>query len=216
MGIAIDICNEFIKREGIAKLNVTLFPFASEIPALNSNRIDLACDTFYVTPERQEQVDFTDTLFFNVETMTTQKGNPKNIHKLEDLDGKIGCSYEGTVWVDWLNELKAAGTNVTIQTYPTPTEEFAAISAGNCDAGLIDAILPGYALQQNPSLNIENVSDYESRDRAANAVSMPLRKDSTDLKDAFNKHLADMKSDGTLAAIFTKWNLTPPEYFINP
>jgi len=145
-----------------------------------------------------------------------KKGNPKNIHSLKDLDGKVGCTYEGTVWVDWLNKLKSDGTNVTVQIFPTPTEEFAAISAGSCDAGLIDAILPGYALQQNPSLNLENVSDYQSADRASNAVSMPLRKEDTDLKEAFDKDLAAMKEDGTLAGIFTKWNLTPPEYFINP
>ena len=41
-------------------------PFSSEIPALQSNRIDLACDTFYRTEERQKVVDFSDDLFYNV------------------------------------------------------------------------------------------------------------------------------------------------------
>lgn len=216
MGVAPDICNEFAKREGIAKVDYTLFPFSSEIPGITSGRIDLGCDTFYVTDKRLAEVNFTDTLFYNVETMVTQKGNPMNIHTLDDLAGHTACTYEGTVWVDWLTELKAKGVNVTVQTYPSPTEQFAAISSGACDAGLIDAILPGYALQKNPSLNIAAVPEYKSADRASNAVSMPMRKDEGDVQVAFNKDLAAMKADGTLAKIFTKWGLTPPEYFINP
>ena len=37
------------------------------------------------------------------------KGNPKGIHKVADLVGKCGGSYEGTVWIEWLNDLNKQG-----------------------------------------------------------------------------------------------------------
>jgi len=215
-GVTIDICNEFIKREGIATLEVYLMPFASEIPALTSNRIDLACDTFFPTEKRKEVVQFTDILFYNSETLIVKKGNPKNIHKLDDMAGNSGASYEGTVWIDWLDELNARGLNVTVKSYPSPTELFADVSAGRVDAGIIDAILAGYALVQNPDLDFELVADYIPRDKVSNAVSMPLRKDSNDLVAALNATISAMKADGSMNAIFEKWGLTPPSYYLNP
>jgi polar amino acid transport system substrate-binding protein len=217
MGVTVDICNEFIKRESIKTLEVFLMPFSSEIPALQSNRIDLGCDTFYRTEERRKVVDFTDVLFFNVETIIVKKGNPKNIHKLEDLAGKSGGSYEGTVWIDWLNELNTkSNLNVTVKSYPSPTELYADVSAGRADAGIIDAVLAGYALKQNPDLDFEIVMDYAPRDKAGNAVGMPIRKESTDLRDALNKTIAGMKADGSMAKVFEKWGLVPTSLYLNP
>lgn len=217
MGVTIDICNEFIKREGIKTLEVYLMPFSSEIPALQSNRIDLGCDTFYRTAERKKVVDFSDILFYNVETIIVKKGNPKNIHKLEDLAGKTGASYEGTVWIDWLNELNTkSNLNVTVKSYPSPAELYADVSAGRVDGGIIDAILAGYALKTNPQLDFEMVSDYVPRDKTGNAVGMPMRQDSTDLRDALNKTIAGMLADGTMNTIFEKWGLTPPSFYLTP
>ncbi len=217
MGVTIDICNEFIKRQGIKTLEVFLMPFSSEIPALQSNRIDLGCDTFYRTDERKKVVDFSDILFYNVETIIVPKGNPKNIHKLEDLAGNTGASYEGTVWIDWLNELNSkSNLNVTVKSYPSPAELYADVSAGRVDGGIIDAILAGYALKTNPDLQFEMVSDYVPRDKAGNAVGMPMRKESTDLRDALSQTIVDMKADGSMNAIFEKWGLTPPDFYLKP
>jgi len=217
MGVTVDICNEFIKREGIETLEVFHMPFSSEIPALLSNRIDLACDTFYRTEERKQVVDFSDVLFFNVETIIVKKGNPKNIHKLEDLAGNSGGSYEGTVWIDWLNDLNSkSNLNVTVKSYPSPTELYADVSAGRADAGIIDAVLAGYALKQNPELDFEIVTDYVPRDKAGNAVAMPIRKGDTDLRDALNKTIAEMKSDGTMEKVFQEWGLVPTSLYLNP
>jgi polar amino acid transport system substrate-binding protein len=216
LGITLDLCSQLVKREGIEKLEVYTMPFGSLIPALTSGRIDFACDTFFPTEKRKAVVDFTDIVFYNSETLIVKKGNPKNIHKVADLAGKSAGSYEGTVWMDWLNDLNKQGGKVDVKAYPTPTELIADVASGRLDGGIVDAVLAAYAVKQNPSLGIELVSDYQPREKQANAVALAVRKDSSDLREAFNRTFAAMKADGSLDRVFEKYGLVPPSFYLKP
>ena len=216
MGITLDFCQAMLKREGIEKIDVYTMPFGSLIPALTSGRIDLACDTFFPTDKRKQLVDFTDILFYNSEALIVKKGNPKGIHKLGDLAGKSAGSYEGTVWIDWLNDLNKQGAKIDAKAYPTPTELIADVAAGRLDGGLVDAVLAAYAVKQNPNLGIELVTDYQPREKVSNAVALAVRKDSGDLREALNGTLAAMKADGSLDRVFEKYGLVPPSYYLKP
>ena len=216
MGITLDFCQALLKQEGIEKIDVYTMPFGSLIPALTSGRIDLACDTFFPTEKRKQLVDFSDILFYNSETLIVRKGNPKGIHKLADLGGKSAGSYEGTVWIDWLNDLNKQGAKIATKAYPTPTELIADVAAGRLDGGIVDAVLAAYAVKQNPNLGIELVADYQPREKVANAVALAVRKDSADLREALNRTLAAMKADGSLDRVFEKYGLVPPSFYLKP
>jgi polar amino acid transport system substrate-binding protein len=216
MGITLDFCQAMLKQEGIEKIDVYTMPFGSLIPALTSGRIDLACDTFFPTEKRKQLVDFTDILFYNSETLIVRKGNPKGIHKLADLGGKSAGSYEGTVWIDWLNDLNKQGAKIATKAYPTPTELIADVAAGRLDGGIVDALLAAYAVKQNPNLGIELVADYQPREKVANAVALAVRKDSADLREALNRTLAAMKVDGSLDRVFEKYGLVPASFYLKP
>lgn len=216
LGITLDLCKELIKREGIDKLEVYIMPFSSLIPALTSGRIDFACDTFFPTEKRKQLVDFTDIVFYNSETLIVKKGNPLKVHKLADLAGKSAGSYEGTVWIDWLNDLNKQGAKIAVKAYPTATELVADVAAGRLNGGLLDAVLAAYAVKQNPRLGIEIVSDYQPREKQGNAVALALRKDSGDLREAFNRMLAAMKADGSLDKVFERYGLVPASFYLKP
>ena len=216
LGITLDLCKELIKREGIDKLDVYTMPFSSLIPALTSGRIDFACDTFFPTEKRKQLVDFTDIVFYNSETLIVKKGNPMKIHKLADLAGKSAGSYEGTVWIDWLNDLNKQGAKIAVKAYPTVTELVADVASGRLNGGILDAVLAAYAVKQNPKMGIELVADYQPREKQANAVALVVRKDSGDLREAFNRMLATMKTDGSLDKVFERYGLVPPSFYLKP
>ena len=216
LGITLDLCQALLKREGIEKVDVYTMPFGSLIPALTSGRIDFACDTFFPTDKRKQLVDFTDIVFYNAETVIVRKGNPKGIHKLADLAGKAAGSYEGTVWIDWLNDLNKQGAKISVQAYPTPTELIADVAAGRLDGGIVDAVLAAYAVRQDANLGTELVADYAPREKVSNAVALAVRKDSGDLREAFNRTLAAMKADGSLDKVFEKYGLAPPAFYLKP
>ena len=70
-----DILREFLKRENInASIEVVAMPFASLIPSVQSDRIDLMGDAMYIRPARQKVMDFTDVVFYNPEFLGCRRG----------------------------------------------------------------------------------------------------------------------------------------------
>lgn len=125
-GVLPDILREFLKRENIkASIEVQAMPFASLIPAVRSNRIDLMGDAMYIRPARQQVMDFTDVVFYNPELLDVPKGNPLKLHSLADLCGHAAGSYEGTVYIDMLKKQSAAcpaGKSIDVKQYPDDPE----------------------------------------------------------------------------------------------
>jgi polar amino acid transport system substrate-binding protein len=215
-----DILREFLGRAGIkAELRVVAMPFNSLIPSLQSERIQLIGDAMYVRPARQQVIDFTDTTFFNPESLDVAPGNPKGLHRLADLCGKAAGSYQGTTYIDQLRQASArcpAGSSIDIRQYPTIQNVLADLSAGRIDAAVVDGSLSAYALKQNPELKFELVGDYVPDDKLATNCAFGVAKGSPAFLAAFNTAYAAMRADGTAARIFSKWSLTPTEFFLNP
>jgi len=218
-GVLPDILREFFKRQGIkAEIEVVAMPFASLIPAVQSNRIDLMGDAMYIRPARQQVMDFTDVVFYNPESLDVAKGNPLKLHSLADLCGHSGGSYEGTVYIDMLKKAAAvcpAGKPLEVKQYPTIQNVFADLSSGRLDAGVVDGSLSAYALQQNPSLSFELVGDYKPEDKVSTGCAFAVAKGDSGFVEAFNKTYAAMRTDGTAAQLFAKWGLTPTGFFLN-
>ena len=213
-----DILNEFLRREGIdVKLTGTATPFASLIPALQSGRIQIICDSMFIRPERAAVIDFTETTFYNTGSLDVAKGNPENLHTLSDLCGKSAGTYEGSTYVDLLKTVSGqcpSGKSINIQLYPTLQNVISDLVAGRIDAGVFDASLSGYALKQNPSLNFELVPDYVASDRSTSNCAFGLAKGNQDFIAAFNSVYTGMVQDGTVGKIFAKWGLNPSAFFL--
>ena len=220
-GVLLDVLREVLKREGIeAKLTVVAMPFASLIPSIQSGRIQLMGDAMYIRPARRELMDFTDGIFFNPESLDVAKGNPKNLHRMSDLCGHSGGTYQGTVYVDMLKKVAAAcpaGKVLDVKTYPTVQNVFADLAAGRLDAAIVDSTLSAYAIAQTPSLGFELVSDYVPEDKPDTLCAFGVSKgENPKFIAAFNKHYAAMKADGTAAKLFEASGLNPTDFFLKP
>lgn len=220
VGFLPDVLREALKRMGAeANLQVTAMPFASLIPAIQSDRIQLIVDAMYIRPARAEVIDFTVGTFFNPESLDVAKGNPGHLHQLTDLCGHSAGTYQGTVYVDMLKKQAAAcpaDKPLDLHQYPTIQNVFADMNAGRLDAGIVDASLSAYALKQNPALAFEIVEDYKPEDKADTACAFGVAKGNDDFVKAFNTAYAAMKADGTAAKLLEKWGLTPTSFFLNP
>ncbi len=220
LGVIPDILREFLRREGIkAKMTVIAMPFASLIPSLQSDRIDLMGDAMYIRPARAKVVDFTRVVFYNPEALDVPKGNPKHLHSLADLCGHSAGTYEGTTYVELLksaNKACPAGKAIDIKQYPVIQDVFADLSAGRLDAGVVDASLSAYALKQNPSLAFELVADYRPQAKDTSDCALALAKGNADFIKAFNTTYTAMLEDGTAARLFAQWGLIPTDFFLKP
>ena len=219
-GVLTDVLIEFLKRQGItATIDMIAMPFGSLIPAIQSGQIQVIGDAMYYRPARAEVIDFTMTTFYNPEALDVVKGNPKNIHQLSDLCGKSAGTYLGTTYVDTLEAANAkcpSGTSIEIKQYPKIENVFADLSAGRIDAGVVDASLSAYALVQNTSLNFEIVGDYVPESKGTSNCAFGVAQGDKAFLDAFNSTYTEMLADGTAATLFTKWGLTPTDFFLKP
>jgi polar amino acid transport system substrate-binding protein len=217
-GIIPDVLRAYIKRAGLGdvKIKSTAMPFDSLIPSVSSGRIQVIGDAIFNTAERQKQVQFTRTIFYNAEGMVVAKGNPKNISSIADLCGHVGATYKGTSWVQDLQNAskKCSNGSITVKTYDTVDQVMQDIANGRVDGGLIDSSIAAYAVGKNPNLKIELAPGYTPLDRSssANALALSL-KDKTFVK-SFDKYYTEMLADGTVAKIFEQNGLKQPQVFL--
>ena len=84
------------------------------------------------------------------------------------------------------------------------------------DAVVASGALSSYALVKNPNLKFELVKTYVPADRPHANSALAVSKSDTAFIAAFNKVYAGMLADGSVAKIFTKWGLTPTDFFLKP
>jgi polar amino acid transport system substrate-binding protein len=73
-----------LAKLGIDKIEGVVMDFASLIPALQANRIDVI-PAIYIRPQRCEVVAFSEPTERGGTAFLVLKGNPKNLHSYDDL-----------------------------------------------------------------------------------------------------------------------------------
>jgi len=216
IGINGDLLRDFIAETGIAEsLATEPMPFSSLIPSIQTGKIDITSDTMFKTPEREAQIGFTGEVFYNPEGFLVRAGNPEDLHQLADLgEGTSVATYQGTVWVDWVQEL-AAEQGVTPQIFPGANELHQAIAAGQVDAGLMSSAISSYMINENPDLGTELVEDYEPRSRQGVVTHLGVPQECTDLQEEFDTFYEGYVGDGRMEALLTEWGVTPVEAYLD-
>lgn len=117
-------------------------PFDSIIPALVAGNCDMIASAMTITPEREEQVNFTAPYFDADQSLLVLSENAEEFATLEDLAGKtIGVQVE-TTGATYAEENLPDGA--TIKEFQTGDEMFPALIAGEIDAALQDLPVNAY------------------------------------------------------------------------
>jgi polar amino acid transport system substrate-binding protein len=117
-------------------------PFDSIIPALNVPDCDLIASAMTITPEREEQVNFTTPYFDADQSLLVLTENKDKYATLDDLAGKtIGVQVE-TTGATYAKENMPEGA--TIKEFQTGDEMFPALISGDIDAALQDLPVNAY------------------------------------------------------------------------
>lgn len=153
-----------------------------------------------ITDERKKQMDFTEPYITNHVKVIVQEDN-NSIKSVKDFKGKnigvgLGTNDETYLRTELLPEVG----DFTIKTY-----DDVITSLKDLDSGRIDATINNmYALKpvvESNGFKIKAVGEPVKSDKAGIAI----RKGNESLLKELNKHLADMKEDGTYNEIFVKW-----------
>ena len=192
IGFDVDIAKSIAKQLGF-QLEIKDTDFNGIIPALQSGRADFAMAGMTPTPERKQNVDFSDIYYDAKNTIIAKKGS--NLKKPEDLSGqKVGVQL-GSIQEKEAKKFKG----VTLAPLNKTSEIIQEIKAGRIKAAIIeDTIAKGF-IANNPDLEFNTIPTTEE---SGSAIAFP--KGSARVED-FNRVLKQMKDSGELNNLVQKW-----------
>jgi polar amino acid transport system substrate-binding protein len=206
VGSDIDIGAEIAKRMGV-KAEFDNTGFDGIIPALQGKKCDAVISGMNDTPERRKQVAFVDYIDVG-QSFMVKKGNPEGIKGIADLAGKSASVEVGTTNKDYLDQQSKKLTSqgkkgIQVTTFPKDTDAANALKTGKVDAYFGDAPVVAYYIKQDPASFTFGGSPINPI-----PVGIAIRKNDAELQTAVKTAVDAMYSDGTMAKILGKWQLT--------
>lgn len=205
-GLTVDLGAEIAKRLGDKKVDWRVVPFSGLIPALLAGQCDLLIDQLFDKPERRQVIDIVNYMYSS-QAVVVPAGNKAGIHTLDDLTGKKVAVLNGSTIRTLLEahneELKKAGkAPMKLVAYNTDTDAFQALRLGQADAYGTTVETAAYYQGVAPGQFETGVPAF-----ARILTGIGVRKDDSQLSAALLQILADMKADGSYAALMAKWHL---------
>ena len=172
------------------------------IPGLLANKYDGIFASMAITEERKKKIDFTNKYYQTGGAFVARKGTAIDVND-KALGGKVIGTIPGTTQC----YLEKAFPGATIKVYETADSLYLDLVSGRIDAALSDAIAIDFGL-----LKTERGKDmafaseiFTDRECFGEGVGIGMRKDDTELREAFNKAIADVRADGTYDKIARKY-----------
>lgn len=196
-GFQIDLFTEVARRmhRGIT---IDSASFSGLIPALQAGRYDFLAAPTTVTPERAQNLLFTQGYIWTAYQFGIRKGE-KPLTGWEDLKGKAVAVNKGTPYETLSKQM---GEKYGFQTlvFDTQPDAVQAVLSGHAAATLAGNTVIRYAAKRNPQF----VADLALEDTKAHWAA-PFRKDEVALRNEMDDVLKCMKKDGTIAKLSEKW-----------
>ena len=194
VGYDVDMADEITRRMGV-KVAWEKIDFKGIVAALTAKRVDVLITALTWTPERAERIAFSDPYFdAGIGAITPQSST---IAKVEDLTGRRVGVQLGSSGERYVRE--TVGSKVgQLLTYDSITLAINDLKNGRVDAVVNPLPVLRYAVRNDAGFRYTAVWDTR-------VVGINTRLDDKELLAEINRHLRDLKSEGFLAKLETKW-----------
>lgn len=197
IGYDIDVAEAIAKKIGVP-LEVKEMQFTGLIPTLQNGQADLVIAAMYITPQRQEVVDFADP-YMDTGMVLAVRVEENGIKSIKDLDGKVVGVKTGATSEKIAEELKAKGAKITIKSYKETVDYLLDLQNGRLDVAINDLLNQLEYNKANPKVKI--VGDTFTKAQLGIAV----KKGDKELLDLINGVLKELKQNGEAEKLYKKW-----------
>lgn len=193
VGIDAELAAAIAEKLGM-EFKIEDMAFDSVIPAVQSGKADFGAAGMTVTPERQLQVDFSDSYYTGRQVIIVTEDNA-DITGPDDLEGKKIGVQQGTT-----GDLYASDDygDENVERYNKGFEAVQALLQGKIDAVIIDDQPAQTFVEESEGLKILDTEYVEEE------YALCFKKDSA-LVEKVNAAIAELKEDGTFDAIIDKY-----------
>lgn len=192
-GIDAEIAAAIAEKLGM-DLEIKDMAFDSLIPAVQGGSIDFAMAGMTVEPERAESVDFSASYATGVQVVIVPEDS--EIASIDDLAGKTIGVQSGTTGDIYCTDDYGQDS---VRQYNNGALAVAALLNGQIDCVVIDNEPAKNFVSANTGLKILD-TEYAVEDYA-----IAISKDNPELLDQVNAALEELKADGTLDEIISKY-----------
>ena len=195
VGFDVDVINA--EKMGLTASYLPNQKFDTLVPIIKQGgKADVSIAAVTITDERMESVDFSEPYLDSNQAIVVAKGSSETEETLNDASKQVVCQG-GTTGDEWIGENLPDAVRVPVDDV---TAALTGVQTGLYQAMVVDLPVASYMLSQSFS-DLEIVKEIPTGEQYGIAVS----KDNPELTQAVNKALEDMKSDGTMKEIETKW-----------
>lgn len=201
VGLDIDLAQALADKLGL-ELEMKTLQFDAIVPAVAAGgQVDLGISGITIDPEREEQVDFSDSYYIDDLAVVAMKANADvtadTYADALNQTGVIIAVQSGTTGESYAQE---NFPNATTQPYGNATDAFAAMQAGQANAVITNKAV-GAKMVSESYTDAQVIKEIATGEEYGVAVS----KDNSALLDAVNDALAAITDDGTLDSIVNKY-----------
>jgi polar amino acid transport system substrate-binding protein len=203
-GFDIDLMNALTDKMGLTP-SIKDLPF-NVILTGGGGQFDVAIAATTITPARAKKVDFSDPYYNAAQGLLVQQGS--DIQSVEDLAGKIVGVQDGTTGETYAQDNTDASE---VRPFPQVDQAYNALKVGQVDAVIQD--LPSVNAAAEELGGLEVIQDFPTDEQ----YGIVIPKGETELVDAINSALQELKDDGTLTDLYQQYFKTdPPESLLQP
>lgn len=201
VGFSHDILDAAAKNQQV-KLEFVNTPFEGLFANVNKGDSDIALASITINDERKQQLDFSDPYFQATQMIVTTQRNADKIKTFADLKTRSASVQSATSGDLILQDLQGKDSTL-IKRFETMPLAFKELESSGVDAVVGDSSVVAYYVSQNPNAKLTTVIDPAF---VKENYGFAFRKGRNDgLREAINKGLSNIKSDGTYDKIHAQW-----------
>lgn len=197
-GIEVEILELICEELGV-ELEIAQMDFDSVLPGVQAGKYDVGVSGVSVTPDREKNAMFTDPYCLAAQAIVVVDGS--DIKGKADLEGKKISVQSGTTAESFCTQ-----NGYDIMAYQSNSDAELALTTGKVDAWVIDDLTAAEMVAvYNETAETPLVILDEAMTTEPYAFAF-TKSGSEDLVEEINKIIASLISDGTIAAIFEKYD----------
>lgn len=199
-GAGPELAREIFKRLGVPEIQASVSEYGAMIPGLQARRFDIVDAGLFIKPERCRAVIFSEPNLCDAEAFAVQKGNPKGLLTYADIagsdDARVGVPGGGT---EERLALQAGVPRDRAVVVPDGQSGIKMLQDGRIDAYALPTLSIRDLLAKANDPNLEIITPI--KDTPVFCAGAAFNKADTDLRDAYDRVLAEMKQSGDLAKV---------------
>lgn len=212
-GEAPEVAREVMTRLDVPEIRAEIVDFGSLIPGINAGQFDLIAAGMFITPERCQQVLFSDPDYCAPQAFAVPQGNPNNLSNYDDVannpDVQLGV-LSGAVEVGYAEAAGVPDGQLTI--LDSTSSMVQALKGGRIDAFALTSITVRNLTRDEADLEITDtfvpVVDGEEQ---LGCGGYGFRQEDQAFRDEFNEVLNKMKENNEILPIVEEFGFGEDE-----